>query len=535
MSFSSNPIVIKKDGRFLGFIELDLDPLKNSYILNIRNKRDEELFYGIIEEDTFLTYEVNNQVLKMKYMNVDTQHVFHEQVVDLYEVFGIIEDGEGSSSLKADRESLYNMLVQEVKEEMDSPSGTAAEIEFHTKMLNETTMSQEARDYAMNRIREVIERRDGLSESDVERYTAQIYADFYGMGILQELDDDETIGEIMVNVYVFPEFRSEIYYIRDGKKIRYDKNFKNLDEVKNVFSRAIAFNKKELNSLENAIVEANRSNRDRVNIIIPDASESYVMNIRKFGNFIPNSNSMKKYGTVDDNIERLMDVLVRGKANIGIGGEMGTGKTTFINYLLTFTQPIERKVVIASVSETDVDRVLKGHDVVILNVDDEKGFTFNKLMRSALRTTADRIIIPESRGEEFRQVYEANLKTKGNMFTAHALEDYAFLDMCVDMYAGDAGNVDVENLRNKIAKALDIIVIMRKVGSQIRIKSISEVVKDDKKNFERMNVLYEWESDPEDATKGRYVRTGNKMSEAFKIQLAEYGVPMSEILALEMM
>ena len=69
---------------------------------------------------------------------------------------------------------------------------------------------------------------------------------------------------------------------------------------------------------------------------------------------------MKKFGTVDDYIDKLMNVVVKGKANIGIGGEMGTGKTSFINYLLTYTEPLERKVVIASVSETDVERVLKG-------------------------------------------------------------------------------------------------------------------------------------------------------------------------------
>ena len=38
---------------------------------------------------------------------------------------------------------------------------------------------------------------------------------------------------------------------------------------------------------------------------------------------------------------------------------MGTGKTTLINFLLTYTKPITRKVVIASVSETDIERVLR--------------------------------------------------------------------------------------------------------------------------------------------------------------------------------
>ena len=166
--------------------------------------------------------------------------------------------------------------------------------------------------------------------------------------------------------------------------------------------------------------------------------------------------------------------------------------------------------------------------MVSINVNEIKGFTFDKLLRTSLRTTADRVIIPESRGEEFRQVYEANLKTKGNMFTAHALDDYSFLDMCVDMYA-NGRSMNVDSLRNKICKALDIVIVMRKVGNGIRIKSISEVVVDDKQHFERMNLLYYWESDPEDSTKGEYRRTENRLTDAIKTRMNEYGVPMSSM------
>lgn len=418
-----------------------------------------------------------------------------------------------------------------MKEEMDNPKGSAKEVEHHTYMLNQTTMKEDARIYVTNKIRQIVSRYEGLSEEEIEKYTKNIYSDFYGMGILQEIDDDPEVGEIMVNGFVYPQFRCDIYFIKKGKKIPYDKTFKDLDELLNVFSRSIAFSGKELNNLENAIIEATRSNRDRVNILIPDASESYVMNIRKFNNFVPNLDMMYEYGTVDSFIDELMRVIVKGKANIGIGGPMGTGKTTFINFLLSYTPPIERKVVIASVAETDVERVLKGHDVVILNVDETKKFTFDRHLRASLRTTAERIIIPESRGEEFRQVYEANLKTKGNMFTGHALDDYAFLDMCVDMYA-NGESMDVVGLRNKICKALDIVIIMRKVGDGIRIKSISEIVTDDKQNFERMNLLYYWHSDPEDNTKGEYRRTDNRLTESIKTRLNEYGVPMSAMTNL---
>ena len=172
---------------------------------------------------------------------------------------------------------------------------------------------------------------------------------------------------------------------------------RHLKELENVFRKVVEFSKKELNSTDNAEIEAVRPNRDRVQIIIPDASENWSLNIRKFNNFVPNMEMMRKSGTIDDYNDRLFSVLVRGLANIGIGGFMGTGKTTLINFLLTYTDPITRKVVIASVNETDIDRVLKGHDVIVLNVDEEKGFSFENHLKASLRSTADRIVVPESR------------------------------------------------------------------------------------------------------------------------------------------
>jgi len=488
----------------------------------ITNQQGGELYRGEVSHDTYITLDEREEVVTCEY------HPLKGEI--LTETLRLSEATRKPKKKQADS-NVLEKLENHVKKAMDFPEGTDAEVRNHTDMLKKATTDENARKYVTSRIRSLVVGSDIVPPEEVDDYVYELYANLYGMGVLQRLDDDETIGEIMVNATVFPKFQSDIYYIREGRKYVYDKNFRNLDELKNVFSRAVEFNKKELNSVENAIVEATRANKDRVNVIIPEASENYILNIRKFSNFVPNQDMMYESGTVNDEIDRLLEVFVEGKANIGIGGEMGTGKTTTINYLLTKTEPIERKVVIASVSETDVQRVLKGHDVVILNVDEQKDFTFEKLIRTSLRTTASRIIIPESRGGEFKQVYEANLKTKGNMFTAHALDDDAFLDMCTDMYlsSSDAGNESSHYIKDKLAKSIDLVIIMRKVGDAIRIKSISEVALDENRNYKEMNVLYEWVFDPENPLDGHYRSTGNKLSDALKKRLNENGVPMSKM------
>ena len=527
-NFVSNPIVIRDRGSFVSMVEMLLDPAEKEFYIEIRDMSNQLIEKKEVGLNTLISIDKSYEKVSLIYKNADGS-IITTQVIDCNKVVNTTSTTEIKKVSDFDLIEEVKLLV---KGKMDYPIGTKTEVANHTEMLKKCTLDKNARAYVMAKIRHVIVASNKVKNIDIECYVYHIYSELYGMGVLQELDDDLSIGEIMVNASEFPNFKCHIYYVREGVKYKYDRTFADIDEVKTIFTRAIEFSKKELNSVEGAIVEATRANKDRVNVIIPGASDNYVLNIRKFSNFIPNIDMMRKSGTVDRYIDRLMDVLVRGKANIGIGGPMGAGKTTFVNFLLTYTDPMERKVVIASISETDVDRVLKGHDVVILNVDDEKGFSFERLTRASLRTTASRIIVPESRGGEFKQVYEANLKTKGNMFTAHALDDASFLDMCVDMYlsSGDTTNESSQYIKDKLSKSIDIVIIMRKVGEKIRIKSISEVVTENGK-FNYLNLLYEWEFDPENPLVGEYKVKG-KLTDAIKIRLNENGVKMSEMTDL---
>lgn len=523
MSSRKNPIVVKKQGKKYKLLELKREMGREFQILEMFDNDGKPLGRHDVESAPRLSVDGELGIIKLVYLTKDNSYVDEERIE-------LLKADERTYQL-TDAEKKYNDIKVRLQEVMERPDGTPKEIEKHTELLKETTVQESARKYVLSKIRKYLATWNVVKRQELESYAYKLYADLYGMGALQELDDDEEIGEIMVNAVTFPEFSCDVYFIKNGVKHKYDKTFSNLSELEKVFDRVIYFSKRERNQVDNAIIEAIRPNRDRVNMVTPFASDNWLLNIRKFTNFIPNLQMMKKSGTVDPFIDELMDVLVRGKANIGIGGAMGTGKTTFINFLLTYTPPLERKVVIASVAETDVDRVLKGHDVGVFNVDEERGFTFDKLLRTSLRTTAKRVIIPESRGGEFKQLYEANLKTRGNMFTAHALDDESFMEMCVDMYMSspDAGSESSVHIKNKLTKGIDIVLIMRTVGDTIRIKSISEVLVNNKGEYAGMSPLYIWYFDPENPSAGHYQRTDNRLSARMKSILNENGVMMSEM------
>lgn len=525
MSFKLNPIRVSNNGKIVRIIDSKKELHESVTTLKVVTLSNIPITtYDLTIEDLLIELDENLCEVKFIYYNNQNNYIDFENIE--------LIDKKAQLEKLTPEEKFYNELKASVKEEMNMPKGTEIEISAHTELLKKSIVDTNARIYIVSKIRKKLLNIPEIKDEDVEFLTYKLYSDLYGMGVLQELDDDPTVGEIMVNAKTFPTFSCSIYYIKNQLKYSYEKTFKSQPELENVFRKVIEFNKKELNQTDNAMIEATRPNKDRVNIIIPDASENWILNIRKFSNFVPNMEMMRQSGTIDDYNDRLFKVLIKGLANIGIGGYMGTGKTTLINFLLTYTEPISRKVVVASVSETDVDRVLKGHDVVILNVDDEKGFSFSKHLKFALRSTADRIVVPESRGDEFKQIYEANLKTSGNLFTAHALDDEAFLDMCVEMYKSSpsAQGEQEEYVKLKLAKSINIIAIMRKVGKNIRIKSISEVIVKDGKV--ELNPLQEWTFDPEKPLEGKYEATGNKMSDALKRKLNENGVPISEMIDL---
>lgn len=517
-----NPIRVVNESGIVRIVETKKEIPEDIFYLKVVSLFDSLIKVFDLRQEEFIELDENLEEVKLLYLDKD------EKYFDM-EILELIDKTERLSRL-TEEELFYNQMREEIKQEMNTPNGTELEISSHTELLKKSIIDLNARKYIVSKIRKKLLNVPDLSDEKIEDLTYRLYADLYGMGVLQELDDDPEVGEIMVNARAFPKFHCDIYYIKKQEKFLYNKTFKTLSDVENVFRKTIAFDKKELNSTDNAAIEAIRPNRDRVQIVIPDASENWTLNIRKFSNFVPNMEMMRLSGTIDDYNDRLFKVLIDGLANIGIGGYMGTGKTTLINFLLTYTKPISRKVVIASVSETDVERVLKGHDVVILNVNDEKGFTFSNHLKSALRSTADRIVVPESRGEEFKQIYEANLKTSGNLFTGHALDDEAFMDMCVEMYKSSPSSQgeSADYVKNKLAKSIDIVVIMRKVGNKIRIKSISEVVVE-KGKFKELVPLQVWDFDPENPLDGKYKVTGNKLSERLKRKLNESGIPMSDL------
>lgn len=247
MSLKLNPIRVIDNGKIVRIVE-GTKEFKNDSVttVDIVTLSDVPIHSYEITDDLLIELDVNLVSVKLLYLN-------NNEYVD----FEIIELEDKSLKFNelSEEEKLYEDLKLKIKQAMDMPDGTEVEVSKHTELLKRTTTDPNARVYVSSKIRKQLIKMS-VNDELVEDLTYRLYAELYGMGVLQELDDDGTVGEIMVNARTFPKFSCDIYYIQNQVKKKYDKTFKTLPEMENVFRKVVEFSKKELNATDNAMVEA---------------------------------------------------------------------------------------------------------------------------------------------------------------------------------------------------------------------------------------------------------------------------------------
>ena len=117
----------------------------------------------------------------------------------------------------------------------------------------------------------------------------------------------------------------------------------------------------------------------------------------------------------------LIKALTHSKIPIVIGGITGSGKTEFQKYLFTKMEPATRLIVIDNVlelSQTDNTDIL---DMNIWQADDKNiSSSINMLVKNALRSNPDWLIIAESRGGEMLEILNSVMTGHPVITTIHS-------------------------------------------------------------------------------------------------------------------
>ena len=159
----------------------------------------------------------------------------------------------------------------------------------------------------------------------------------------------------------------------------------------------------------------------------------------------------------------LLDVLINSNVSIVIGGLTGSGKTELQKYLLTKMQENTRTIVIDNILELDQLKIDRNLDLNIWQVDDNRSKTsIQSLVRTALRSNPDWLIVAESRGKEMLEVLNSSLTGHPIITTIHALDIESMPYRMVRMVMMNEQKMDFNDVYQDIAYHLRFYIYMKR-------------------------------------------------------------------------
>ena len=175
-------------------------------------------------------------------------------------------------------------------------------------------------------------------------------------------------------------------------------------------------------------------------------------------------------GYMDADTAQTLRNLVRDHVNVILAGGTGTGKTTLLNTLLRELPPGERLVIL---EDTDEVQPPEGFDVLKLLTTTH--VRLRDLVRHALRSTPDRIIVGEVRDEAAKDLLEAwTTGHPGGLGTVHGeTVEKALRRLARLARDGTVGGAPQEEF---VAEAVGAIVMIEGRGAQRRVRPPMRIV-----------------------------------------------------------
>lgn len=330
-----------------------------------------------------------------------------------------------------------------------------------------------------------------LSLAQKETLGKEIFASVRELDILQELVDDDTITEIMVNG------PREIFVEKKGSIYKTDKQFVSEEKLEDVIQQIVASCNRVVNECM-PIADARLSNGSRVNIVLkPPAINGPIVTIRRFPENAITMEDYIAFGSITREAAEFLQKAVAYGYNIFISGGTGSGKTTLLNILSNSIPQSSRVITIEDSAELQIKGVENLVSMETRNGNREgcEEISIKDLIKTALRMRPDRIIIGEVRGEEAFYLLQAlNTGHDGSLATAHA-NSAADMLLRLEMMVLMGKELPLPAIRRQIVSGIDILVHLGRMRDRVRkVMEIVEVMGMDGEEI-LLNPLFSLEED----------------------------------------
>lgn len=348
------------------------------------------------------------------------------------------------------------------------------------------------------------------------------------LDLLQELIDDKSVTEIMVNG------AESVFYERDGQIYSWDRHFESREKLEDVIQQIVSRSNRQVNESV-PIVDARLADGSRVNVVLdPVALNGPILTIRKFPEEAITMEDLIRWESISREAADYLKVLVQAGYNIFVSGATSTGKTTFLNVLADYIPKSERVITIEDSAELqlhDIDNLVR---LEVRQADSEgiSTVTLRDLIKTSLRMRPDRIIVGEVRGPETLDMLQANnTGHDGSLCTGHANSPEDMLSRLETMILMGT-DMPLRAIRKQIGSAIDIIVQLGRLRDHSRrVVEITEVLGCDGDDYilnpifefhERDDILRETldYGDTPQRVNGSLERTGYRLMNRRKLRAA---------------
>ena len=315
-------------------------------------------------------------------------------------------------------------------------------------------------------------RAGNLSLDEMKKMRQELFNAIRRLDILQDLIEDSSVTEIMING---PD---NIFVEREGRVSRTDMAFVSKEKLEDVVQQIVSACNRVVNE-SSPIVDARLGNGDRVNVVLPPvALNGPIVTIRRFPEKPIRMEDLLAFGSLSEEIAAFLNCIVRAGYNIFISGGTGSGKTTFLNALSEYIPAGERIITIEDNAELQIRHIenLVRLEARNANVERCRPITIRDLIKSALRMRPDRIVVVDVRGSEAIDMIQAmNTGHDGSMSTGHANSAGDMLARLETMILMGM-DLPLPAIRGQIASAIDLIVHLGRLRDRSRkLLEISEV------------------------------------------------------------
>jgi pilus assembly protein CpaF len=336
--------------------------------------------------------------------------------------------------------------------------------------MSDAQLRTETRRYILDIIRE--QRANIPPELDHELLAKQVLDEAVGLGPLEELLEDASVTEIMVNQF------DKIYVERKGRLEKHPLAFTSDRAVLGVIERIVAPLGRRIDE-SSPMVDARLKDGSRVNAVIPPlALKGPALTIRKFARYKMTADNLIELGAISPEMATFLEVCVTTRKNIIVSGGTGSGKTTLLNILSNFIPFGDRIITVEDAAELQLHHE---HWISLearpANVEGKGTVSIRELVRNTLRMRPDRIVVGECRGGEALDMLQAmNTGHDGSLTTLHANSPRDALSRLETMVLMAGMELPLSAIRDQVASAVQLIVQQTRFACGTRVvTSITEI------------------------------------------------------------